>query len=358
MGLPANVNFCNVTGRFIRAVGDGPDEGREPDGVPVSGLSVVFTATLNPPIVRNLAESVSIVIDPITCTTDASGYLLGPDGTPGVMLVASDDTDLDPHGWTWTATVSGGTFPRISTTFVAPVDGSVDLATVVPVPPNPGSQISQWQAVVTTTTTARDEAVAARDEVIDLLENLPTGGDVASVNGQTGTVVLSATDVGALPASYAPAWGDVTGKPASFTPAAHTQAISTITGLDAALAGKANTGDLPSTPAAIGAATAAQGAKADTAVQPAAIANLVPNTRKIAGKALSADVTLTKTEVGLGNADNTSDANKPVSTAQAAAIGAKIGSPNSTITGFAYYPTEADLPTTGSPGVIYLVDGS
>jgi hypothetical protein len=56
------------------------------------------------------------------------------------------------------------------------------------------------------------------------------------------------------------------------------------------------------TPSAIGAATAAQGAKADSAVQPAG---------------------LTKAAVGLGNVDNTSDANKPVSTAQAAALAVK-----------------------------------
>lgn len=49
----------------------------------------------------------------------------------------------------------------------------------------------------------------------------------------------------------------------------------------------------------------------------------VPTTRTVAGKALSADVTLVKADVGLGNVDNTSDANKPVSTAQATAIGQK-----------------------------------
>jgi hypothetical protein len=52
-------------------------------------------------------------------------------------------------------------------------------------------------------------------------------------------------------------------------------------------------------------ATAAQGAKADSAVQPAG---------------------LTKSAVGLGAVDNTSDADKPVSTAQAAAITAAINS--------------------------------
>jgi hypothetical protein len=50
----------------------------------------------------------------------------------------------------------------------------------------------------------------------------------------------------------------------------------------------------------------------------------VPSTRQVNGHALSADVTVTKGDVGLGNADNTSDANKPVSTAQAAAIALKV----------------------------------
>lgn len=43
----------------------------------------------------------------------------------------------------------------------------------------------------------------------------------------------------------------------------------------------------------------------------------VPSTRKVNGHALSSDVTVTKGDVGLGNVDNTSDANKPISNAQA-----------------------------------------
>ena len=39
--------------------------------------------------------------------------------------------------------------------------------------------------------------------------------------------------------SPAVSWGDVSGKPATFAPSAHTQAISTVTGLQAALDGKA-----------------------------------------------------------------------------------------------------------------------
>lgn len=49
----------------------------------------------------------------------------------------------------------------------------------------------------------------------------------------------------------------------------------------------------------------------------------VPTTRTVAGKALSSDVTLAKADVGLGSVDNTSDAAKPVSTAQQDALNLK-----------------------------------
>lgn len=123
------------------------------------------------------------------------------------------------------------------------------------------------------------------------------------------------------------AWSDITGKPTTFTPSAHTQAISTITGLDSALAGKASTVDLDNT---FGIATEAHTiadealGKASTAVQPAAIANFVPNTRTVAGKPLSANVALDKIDVGLSNVDNTSDVNKPISTAQQTALDGKV----------------------------------
>lgn len=105
-------------------------------------------------------------------------------------------------------------------------------------------------------------------------------------------------------------------------------------------------------------ATAAQGAKADTAVQPATLGGYVPATRTVAGHALSTDVTIAKGDVGLGNVDNTSDANKPVSTATAAALAVKIESANSSVSGVEWYPTVADLPSTGQPGVIYFTDVS
>lgn len=59
----------------------------------------------------------------------------------------------------------------------------------------------------------------------------------------------------------------------------------------------------------------------------------VPTSRTINGNALSSDVTLSKSDVGLGNADNTSDANKPVSTAQQTALDLKANLASPTFTG-------------------------
>lgn len=223
------------------------------------------------------------------------------------------------------------------------------------------------------------------------------GGAVNSVNGKTGTVVLNATDVGAVPPTRT-----VAGKPLSSNVAL---AVADIDGLEDSLSGLAPYTALN----AVGTATvAAQGTadealgKANTAVQPAALSSYVPTSRMVAGKALSADVTLakgdvglgnvdntsdankpvsaatttqlnlkaplaspaftgtptgiTKAHVGLGNVDNTSDANKPVSTAQASAIAAKVGSPNASVGGVTLYPNLAALPVPGTAGVIYYVD--
>ena len=58
--------------------------------------------------------------------------------------------------------------------------------------------------------------------------------------------------------------------------------------------------------------------------------------------ALKTSLSLTKTDVGLANVDNTSDANKPVSTAQQTALNAKLDTATAATT---YQPLDADLTT-------------
>lgn len=56
------------------------------------------------------------------------------------------------------------------------------------------------------------------------------------------------------------------------------------------------------------------------------LSGLVPKTTTVNGHALSSNVTVSKSDVGLGNVDNTSDANKPVSSATQTALNAKVDS--------------------------------
>lgn len=55
--------------------------------------------------------------------------------------------------------------------------------------------------------------------------------------------VRSNVDAVEATAEAAPAWGDVTGKPASFAPADHQHAIDDVDGLEAALDGKQSSGN-------------------------------------------------------------------------------------------------------------------
>lgn len=96
---------------------------------------------------------------------------------------------------------------------------------------------------------------------------------------------------------------------------------------------------------------------ATAAALAAGLADRVPTTRTVAGKPLSADVTLVKADVGLGNVDNTPDADKPVSTAQAAAIAAVVaghsllaGHRNKIINGDSRLRTRGDSQTTAGYG--------
>lgn len=53
------------------------------------------------------------------------------------------------------------------------------------------------------------------------------------------------------------------------------------------------------------------------------LSGLVPKTTTVNGVALNTNITLVPANIGLGNVDNTSDANKPISTAVATALGGK-----------------------------------
>lgn len=160
----------------------------------------------------------------------------------------------------------------------------------------------------------------------------PGGGTVASVNGETGIVSLNQDDIpdGTTAKQFTATEetklaGIATGATANDTDANlknranHTgsQAISTITNLQTTLDSKAADADL------------------DTHVTDTANPHAV-----------------TKTQVGLGNVDNTSDANKPVSSAQQTALNGKANTTH----------THAQADVTGLTSLLalgfYYADGT
>lgn len=118
--------------------------------------------------------------------------------------------------------------------------------------------------------------------------------------------------------------GNVVGMKAE--PLAHTHAIADTPGLQAVLDGKEAAGSAAS---ALSSHVAAGDPHPQytTAAEAAAAAPV----QSVAGK--TGAVVLAKADVGLGNVDNTSDAAKPVSTAQLAALNLKANIASPTFTG-------------------------
>lgn len=138
MALPSNVNYGTVVGQFLLAYADSNDADLFPDGVPAKG-SVFFTPS--PTKLANASSSpnpVTIMPAVVECQLDTNGYILGYTGDQGVRLVATDDADLNPVDWTWSAQfrltdqsdvpISLATF-----SFELPAGTEVDLATAAPV---------------------------------------------------------------------------------------------------------------------------------------------------------------------------------------------------------------------------------
>jgi acid phosphatase family membrane protein YuiD len=185
---------------------------------------------------------------------------------------------------------------------------------------------TDFHAVATLEVSAPADFAVVDIGVVGLGNSGGGSGAVDSVNGKTGVVVLNQDDVldGTTHKQYSATEktklaGIATGATANDTDANlknranHTgsQAISTVTGLQTALDGKQ---PLDSDLTAI----AALAPTDNDFVQRKAGAwtNRTPAQAKT-------DLALTKSDVGLANVDNTSDANKPVSTATQTALDGK-----------------------------------
>ena len=158
-------------------------------------------------------------------------------------------------------------------------------------------------------------------------------------------------------------WSGITGKPSTYAPSAHNQAISTITGLQSALDGKA---------------TSTQGAKADSAVQSVKIGSkeyksgttvtlpayptTLPASDVSAWAKATSKPSYKKSEIGLGNVDNTADANKSVKyatsagSASSATTASKLGTDAGSTTRPVYF--SGGVPVAANVSTEYLVNST
>lgn len=177
MDLPSNMSFRTVVGRFLRAVADGADAGRDPDGVPLAGLTITFTPSVDRFKNMTATPPATIIVAPVVVTTDADGYLVDQFGIRGVRLVATDDTDLQPVGWTWRVSISGPGFRADTFDMALASDanatGPLDLTSVIRVPANPGQQLADWLATVQAALSAVADAEAAADSAEAAVAGVP-----------------------------------------------------------------------------------------------------------------------------------------------------------------------------------------
>ena len=278
------------------------------DGTIARLESPAFTGAPTAPTPANATNTTQIAT---TAFVKAQGYLTTAPvtsvaGKTGVVTLAKADVGLGNVDNTSDAS------KPVSTAQQAALDAKAPLAS----PALTGTPTAPTAAVATSTTQIATTAFVKAQGYL-------TTAPVTSVAGKTGVVSLVKADVGL---------GNVDNTPDASKPVSTAQQAA----LDAKapLASPELTG-VPTAPTALASADSAQ--IATTAFVKAQGYLTTAPVASVAGK--TGVVTLVKGDVGLGNVDNTSDASKPVSTAQQAALDAKAPLASPALTGTPSAPT-------------------
>ena len=193
-----------------RVLGVGADTDADADLHPdlsvLAGLTVTFTP--QPSVIKWLGAG-GPVTHPnkvVTGVYDSQGYLrLTQDSAQeGVWLLASSHEDMVPSGWTYTAKWSLNAIPAVP--FHLSPGSVIDLTTVIPVPSNPGSQLTDWLAAVEAAQAAQAAAEAAAEGVATGVAEAEAAADRAEAarDETEATIISGLTWTGAVSlATYA-----------------------------------------------------------------------------------------------------------------------------------------------------------
>jgi lysophospholipase L1-like esterase len=208
MTMPAGIDTVTLTGRYVH-----------PDGSPFAGK-----VTFSTPALLTLSGADTIAAGSATVTLDAAGQFT-------VILVATDNADMQPTDWAYRVTEQlTGVESRVYSILLPSANSPVDLADIapadpalgnyVPVPGPAGADGVSGNTILSGHGTPSSGTGRDGDYWMDLDawelygpkasgawpgSGLPITDVITSVNGQTGIVTLDAADVGADPAGAATA---------------------------------------------------------------------------------------------------------------------------------------------------------
>ena len=212
--VPEGIVWGRVTAYVTSFVADGGTELPDgtPDAIPLDG-TITLTPTVGVMVFPTLTTPQQAVIQSLVCPV-IGGVLYAPgttpenvgDRDPGVILVASEQPlgqpDRVQYNVTWA--LEGARVSPPPMTIDVPSQGTVDLATVIPAKPGPGTVIVVSTVDRERAETAREGAEAAADTaetaatVAVTAKNLAEGfaGDAETARDATLTAAAALQDTG------------------------------------------------------------------------------------------------------------------------------------------------------------------
>lgn len=135
---PQGLGYGRVTGTLVDGLQDGTDADKAPDLDGATGLTVIFRPTA--PIIRFKGNPpLTVIPKTVKVKVGTDGVLRGEDGTPGVVLLATDGPLIDPSEWVWEVEITGRRDLDLAPFYMAlPKDTTVDLSQAAPVDAQPG----------------------------------------------------------------------------------------------------------------------------------------------------------------------------------------------------------------------------
>jgi hypothetical protein len=325
MTLPPSITQVTIYGTLVYQSGD------------LAGQVVQGTITFSPSITVDVpVDLMTVPRSTMTATLDANGYFAIP-------LLATDDADGDPTGWTYQVSEhfsqggGRGTFSVEIPSAMAPSGFYGDLTPAVA-----SSGLTSYATVAQLATkvakagdTMTGLLILSGDPAVALGAATKQYVDAQVGGGTPSNTVTDETTYGIVPAA---------GAATAYSRGDHTHGtMATPTASTVGLGNVDNTSDAnkPVSTATQTALNAKQPLDADLTT----IAGLTATTdniiQSVAGAWDSRTPAQVKTALSLNNVDNTSDANKPVSTATQTALDGKVDESTLTTKGDLYVATGA-----------------